>query len=322
MNVAVCICTCDRPAGIDRLLTALEHIDLSGMKADQLEIIVVDNRPDGRARAICSAHEARLLGATLLFFEEPRRGISFARNRAVAEALARDADFVAFLDDDDVPRSDWLPRLLEKQRETGAEIIMGAWHLPDDLRVPWHLARINGLNQPDLDERSEYGIPFCGCNVLIERSAIERLGEQPYRPEFALTGGEDIDFFMRAYKAGAQIAQAKASVVIKDPGAARATLMGALRDSFRIGCNRIWLSAQHMPAERTAKLRRKLPKRLAKAIRRLSPFSLSKSVAALEELAMLIGEAYGLLGGRYAYYERRSSTLYPNPPPSLKSHDS
>jgi hypothetical protein len=130
------------------------------------------------------------------------------------------------------------------------------------------------------------------------------------------SGGEDIDFFMRAHKAGAEIAQAKASVVIKGPGAARATLMGALRDRFRIG----WLTAEHMPAERVAKLRRKLPKRLVRSVRRLSPFSLPKSVAALEELAMLIGELYGLLGGRYAYYERRSSSLYPDPPQSLKLH--
>ena len=320
MNVAVCICTCERPAGIDRLLTALERIELPSLQTGKLEIIVVDNRPDGRARAICSAHEARL-GVALHFCEEHQRGISFARNRAVAEALARGADFLAFLDDDDVPRSDWLLRLFEKQKETGAEIVMGTSHLPDDLRVPWHLTRLKGLSQRTFGNDSDYDIPYCGCNVLIGRSAIERLGEQPYRPEFALTGGEDIDFFIRAHHAGAQIAQAEASVVIKDPGAARATLMGALRDRFRIGCNRIWLIAEHMPAERTAKLRRKLPRRLVRSVRGLSPFSVPKSIAALEELAMLIGEAYGLLGGRYAYYGRRSSSLYPNPPASLKPHD-
>jgi GT2 family glycosyltransferase len=306
MNVAVCVCTCDRPAGIDRLLTALERIDLASLAIDQVEIIVVDNRPDGRARAICQTHQARLR-VPLHFCEEQTRGISFARNRAVTEALARGADFVAFLDDDDVPKSDWLLRLLEKQKKTGAEIVMGTWRLPDDLQVPQRLARIKGLNQPDRDQPSDYGIPYCGCNVVIARQAIERLGEQPYRAEFALTGGEDIDFFIRAHRAGAQIVEAKTSVIIKDPGAARATLTGALRDAFRIGCNRIRLSTEHMPAERSAKLRRRLPKRLVKTIGRLSPLSLSKSIAALEDIAMVVGEVYGVLGGKYAYYNRTSS---------------
>jgi succinoglycan biosynthesis protein ExoM len=309
MNVAVCICTCDRPAGIDRLLTALERIDLAGLTIDQLEIIVVDNRPDGRARAICRAHQARL-GVPLHFCEEQNRGISFARNRAVAEALARGADFVAFLDDDDVPRSDWLLRLLKKHKETGAEIIMGIWDLPDDFRVPRHLSRLQSLARPDFDRPNHYGIPHNGCNVLIRRSAIERLGEPPYRPEFALTGGEDLDFFMRAHKAGAHIVAAKASVVMKDPGAARATLAGALREAFCSGCNRARLTLEHLPPERNAKLRRRRPKRLAKSIGRLSPFSLSKSVAALEETAMVLGEIYGALGGRYSYYRRRSSSLH------------
>lgn len=306
MNVAVCICTCDRPAGIDRLLTALERMDLATPMIDQLEIIVVENRPDGPARAVCRAHEARL-GVTLHFCEEPTRGISFARNRAVAESLARGADFLAFLDDDDVPRSDWLLRLLEKQKETGADIVSGAWRLPDDFRAARHLARVQSLNQPDFDQPNHYGIPHCGCNVLIGRSALERLGEPAYRPEFALTGGEDIDFFMRAHKAGAQIVEAKASVVIKDPGATRATLTGALRHAFCSGCNRARLTVEHLPSERNAKLRRRLPKRLAKSIGRLSPFSLSKSVAALEEMAWVFGELYGVLGGRYAYYGRISS---------------
>jgi succinoglycan biosynthesis protein ExoM len=310
VNIAVCICTCDRPAGIDQLLTALERIDLPSLKTDQLEIIVVDNLPDGRARAICRAHEPRL-GATLHFCEEHKRGISFARNRAITEALARGADFVAFLDDDDVPRSDWLLRLLEKQKETGAEIVSGIWRLPDDFRPPPHLAQVQCLGQMDFDRSNYYGIPHCGCNVLIGRAVIERLAGQPYRPQFAFTGAEDIDFFLRAHAAGAPIAEARTSVVTKDPGATRATLIGALRHSFCSGCNRVRLTLEHLPPERAAKLRRRLPKRLAKSIRRLSPFSLSKSVAALDEMAWVLGEVYGALGGKYAYYKRRSSSPIP-----------
>ncbi len=305
MNVAVCICTCNRPAGLERLLTALEGIDLTGRTADKLEIIVVDNRPGGPARAICASHQARL-GVHLHFCEEPTPGISFARNRAVAEALARGADFIAFLDDDDVPSSDWLLRLLEKQDETDADIVGGIWRLADDFRAPRYMAQVNVLKQPDFVQPNHFGVPDCGCNVLIGRSAIERLGEPPYRSQFAWTGGEDIDFVMRARKEGARIVEARASVVMKDPGAGRTTFTGTLRHAFASGCSRARLTREHLPPERAAKLRRRLPKRLAKSIGRLSPFSVAESVAALEGVAWVMGELYGVLGGNYAYYRRRA----------------
>jgi succinoglycan biosynthesis protein ExoM len=305
MNVAVCICTCNRPAGLERLLTALATIDLTRRTPDRLEIIVVDNRPGGPARAICVTHQARL-GVHLHFCEEPTPGISFARNRAVAEALARGADFIAFLDDDDVPSSDWLLRLLEKQDETNADIVGGIWRLADDFRAPKYMARVHVLKTPDFDQPNHFGVPDCGCNVLIGRSAIERLGEPPYRPQFAWTGGEDIDFVMRAVKAGARVVEARASVVMKDPGAQRATFTGTLRHAFSSGCCRARLTLEHLPRERAAKLRRRVPKRLAKSIKRLSRFSVPQSVAALEGLAWVMGEFYGLLGGSYAYYRRRS----------------
>lgn len=310
MNVAVCICTCNRPAGIDQLLTALEHIDLAGLVIDQMEIIVVDNRPDGRARAICRAHQPRLV-VPLHFCEEETRGISFARNRAIKEALGRGADFVAFLDDDDIPRNNWLQELLRKQKDTGAEIVTGIWRIPDDLHVPRHLVRLKLFKELDFDGLKPYDIPICAtCNVVIASGAIERLarlGEPPFRPEFALTGGEDTDFFVRAHKAGAPFAQAKTSVVMKYPGADRATLAGALRQAFRMGCTHTWLNAAHLPAERTAKLRRRLPRRLVKSIRKLTLFSPPALFAELEKMAWVIGEIYGALGGRYAYYMRTSS---------------
>jgi glycosyltransferase involved in cell wall biosynthesis len=309
MKVAICVCTCDRPKGIDRLLTALKGIELGNQTPD-LEIVVVDNQPDGRARAICDSH-ARDLGMPLHFFEEHQRGISFARNRVVLAALARGADYLASVDDDDMPKSDWLLRLLERQRETRAEIVMGTWRLPDNLALPRYLTQLRCLTQPSILQSSRYGIPHSGCcNVLIARRAIERLAHSPFRSKFAFTGGEDIDFFVRAHKAGARVAVAEDSVVIKDPGAARVSLAGALRDAFRSGCSRTMLSAEHLPPERYARLRRRLPKRLLKSVGRLSPFSLPTSVAALEDMAMVIGEVYGALGGQYAYYNRRTSSLW------------
>jgi glycosyltransferase involved in cell wall biosynthesis len=100
-RVAVCVCTCDRPRLLGRLLAILERIEPGDRGSlDGVELVVVDNRPDGRARAVCDAWRGRLLMA-LRFVEEPEPGISFARNRALAAALEGGAELVAFIDDDD-----------------------------------------------------------------------------------------------------------------------------------------------------------------------------------------------------------------------------
>ena len=135
VRVAVCICTCDRLASLAQVLAVLENIELGDMVPDDVGVIVVDNRPDGQVRALCEQAGARL-PVRLECVEEARPGISFARNRAVAEARVRRADFVAFLDDDDLPEPDWLQHLLGTQRRTGADLVFGFWRLPAALELP------------------------------------------------------------------------------------------------------------------------------------------------------------------------------------------
>ena len=109
---------------LERLLRSLSGVDLGDLDLSQVEIIVVDNAPNGEVRALGERMAAEMPIA-LHVVEEPQRGISFACNRAVAEAFDRGAHLLAFIDDDDLPHPDWLLRLIEKQRETGAQLVFG-----------------------------------------------------------------------------------------------------------------------------------------------------------------------------------------------------
>src|SRR5690348_7228962 len=115
MKIAVCICTCNRPQQLYQLLGVLERIEIPSFC--EVFIQVVDNAPDGRACAIVERHKASL-PVPIYFSGEPERGISFSRNRVIAEALARGADLIAFVDDDDTPRPDWLATLTAIQSKT------------------------------------------------------------------------------------------------------------------------------------------------------------------------------------------------------------
>jgi glycosyltransferase involved in cell wall biosynthesis len=141
LRVAVCVCTHSRSQGLTRLLVAMQDIDLSGYNPLSIELIVIDNDPNPETAAICRRAAPRLPIA-LHYVEEPKSGITHARNRAVSAAFGRKADFIAFIDDDDQPQSDWLIQLLDRQAVTGADLVFGTWVL--DYHMPvW--ARESGI---------------------------------------------------------------------------------------------------------------------------------------------------------------------------------
>jgi len=100
--VAVIIATTGRTATLDRCLYSL-----TPLRRDDLEIIVVDNRPDVRTRELVSQWSVR--DRRVRYVAEGRSGLPIARNRGIAETRA---EFVAFTDDDVVVDPNWLPWLL------------------------------------------------------------------------------------------------------------------------------------------------------------------------------------------------------------------
>jgi succinoglycan biosynthesis protein ExoM len=308
-RVAVCICTCDRAALLARVLAVMEHIELHQLPPADVLLVVVDNRADGRARAICREHEPRL-PIELRFVEEPRPGISFARNRATVEALAWGADFVAFLDDDDVPRPDWLWQLLRRQRETGADLVFGFWCLPTDLRLPGWLRHTRYFRPPEPEDRNRFGLPgWAGTyNVLVTRAVLDALAQDsgPFRPEFAHCGGEDSDLFIRAKAAGFRHACAHESVVARAWEPHRMTLSGILRRGFLRGGSRVHIARAHLTAEQVRRLAWSSWRKLGKSLLRLPlGWSRTRLVGSLLSLSHALGEIYAWAGMRYDYYLRR-----------------
>jgi succinoglycan biosynthesis protein ExoM len=308
-RVAVCICTCNRATLLARVLTAVERIELHDLPPENVLLIVVDNHADGTARAVCVAHEPTL-PISLRFIEEPAPGISFARNRATAEARDWGADFVAFLDDDDVPRPDWLWQLLRRQQETGADLVFGFWCLPSDLHLPHWLRNTRYFRPPEREDRNRYGLPgWAGTyNVLVARHVLTALEQRegPFRPEFAHCGGEDSDLFIRAKAAGFQHACAHESIVVRAWERHRMTLGGVLRRGFLRGGSRVHIARAHLTAEQVRGLAWSSWRKLAKSLLRLPlGWSRSRLVGSLLSLSHALGEIYAWAGMRYDYYLRR-----------------
>ncbi|MBB5754289.1 glycosyltransferase family A protein [Prosthecomicrobium pneumaticum] len=87
--------------------------------------LIVENDHQARSRATIESLRPKLGGRQLVLVLETELGIPFGRNRAIDEALARGADLLAFVDDDEVVARDWLVHLVAEYRRSGADLIGG-----------------------------------------------------------------------------------------------------------------------------------------------------------------------------------------------------
>jgi glycosyltransferase involved in cell wall biosynthesis len=165
MNVSVCVCTDRRPRSLQRLLDALVWLRADRV-AGSLEVVVLDRDPDASAREAC-AETAPRLPWTLRYVHEPRG------ERAAAVAAARaDADWIAFLDDDEEPTPRWLDELLRVQADYAADVVAGPVVPRFEARVPaWVLGgRLFELPR----HRTGTRLPHADTGNVLVRAALLR----------------------------------------------------------------------------------------------------------------------------------------------------
>lgn len=283
MSVAICIATYRRPVQLRALLAALARLD-DGF------IVIVDNDAAGSARAVVDESQLPVTYAI-----EPERNISLARNRAIQLALHAGAEWLAFIDDDEVPRRDWLAELLRVQRETDAEVVTG----PVVAKVPEGTPRwLHGAFVRDRNVATGTRVPLAEtANALVARSVLAR--GLLFEPEFGLSGGGDTRFFLRARLAGATIVWAADAIVEEDVPPSRARLGWLLRRWYREGNAGAFVERGVLPVFRW------LPRRVLAAGAHLVMGAGLLFVAPARGLRLMvhaIGSLAGTLGFRYFEY--------------------
>ena len=227
MRIAICIGTFRRYQLLQALLHGISKLTFRKALQPDISVVVVDNDANATAQAVCMQAE---LPWPLKYFVEPQRGISFVRNRAIAEA--GDVDFVATIDDDEVPVPEWLDELLWTQALTGADIVNGPVKPQFDAGVADWVKRGGFFN--GLDYSTGTPLTFCYTGNSLIRSAV--FSHVPlFDDKFALTGGEDTHFFLRARQAGYSIVWSREAVAYEAISTARANAAWILRRQYQIG---------------------------------------------------------------------------------------
>jgi glycosyltransferase involved in cell wall biosynthesis len=214
MRVTIAIATYNRADELRLTLESLSRID--GQDLEDWEILIVGNRCTDNTAAVAKSMAAAF-GGRLRYVEEPRPGLSHARNRAVAESRF---EVIAFLDDDVNVDRKWLNALASAYREENCAAVGGrAYLVYPGSRPRWLGDDIEGLLtkvECGSERRTATADELYGVNLSFRRDWIDRVGV--FRADLGrvgtrLIGDEERELLERVTQAGGQLIYEPAAVV-------------------------------------------------------------------------------------------------------------
>lgn len=229
-HVTVGVITYDRSALFANMLSHLREAVRSC--SSRITVLVVNNSGAEAnskiAGQIADSGLAEVCEVQLI--DSPENNISVGRNLALDSCTTR---YLAFIDDDEYPRADWLEKLIGQQL-LGAGDMVGGPIVPvyPETAPAWvreiDLHNIAGLATGDVLRRTATG------NCLLDLHAI---GNHRFDREFGLSGGGDAMFFESLSRKGHKLIWCADAIVDETITEDRATARYAIYRFVKQGNN-------------------------------------------------------------------------------------
>ena len=230
MHICVCICTYKRPRMLATLLRSLEHQQTDGQFS--YSVVVADNDRERSAQAIVAEFSAAS-GINTLYCVEAEQNIAKARNKALEHSAG---DFIAMIDDDEIPSQDWLLTAWRFCMASGVDGVLAPVR-PRFERTPAAWVVKSGLYErpePATGHRLTWREARTG-NVLMRRELIAA-DSAPFDVAFGC-GSEDKEFFRRMHQRGATFAWCNEAAVHELVPPERCSRMYVIRRALLRGQN-------------------------------------------------------------------------------------
>ena len=309
-HLLIGVCTFRRPEGLRALVSALPTQRFTRIARPRISVLAVDNDCDAAVAAL-TRELAQCFDFEVRYHAEARRGIAQARNALIAN-VSDDVDWVLFVDDDEVPRDDWLEEMLLGVARSSADAISGyvvAAPVPGYPRWVRDGRFFTSPRGKDVADYSEVGFGVMG-NFLLN-AAFLRTHALAFDERLGLVGSEDKAFFMAIRAYGGKLSFTSRAVLDHFVPASRAQLGYLLRREFRVGCGR-GLALRYGRANGSSVARfagRAALRLLVDTL--LLPFKMIvglfsnnhfERVKPLFDIAQWAGRLYGAVGARYEQY--------------------
>ena len=219
-TVSVAVCTRDRTEDLTLCLTALRKLTYA-----PLEILVIDNAPKTNA----TRELIENLFPEVHYILEPRPGLDWARNRAIAEAQG---EIVAYTDDDVIVDARWTASIARLFAENEDIMAVTGLVVPYELETEpqrlfekyggfgrgfvrkWYRASQAECHHLAL-EHAGAGKFGTGANMAYRRAVFSEIGlfDPALDVGTVTNGGGDLDMFFRILKHGHTLVYEPAAIV-------------------------------------------------------------------------------------------------------------
>lgn len=219
-TLVICVPTFQRNDPLAELLAMLQEQGHPAPGQLDVSILVIDNNPDGRARTVAGAADLANAVYPVVYVHEDRPGVAHVRNRALAECSSD--DFLAFIDDDELPAPGWLSALWRQKEESGAAAVFGSVEARFEGMPPDWMVR-GDFHSKRVDADGPRAKPGGTDNCLIDLSVV-RHHRLCFDTKLSLVGGEDTLFFDALLRQGERLADAAGAVTYERVPPGRDTL--------------------------------------------------------------------------------------------------
>jgi GT2 family glycosyltransferase len=230
MKISVLICTRNRAESLKATLTRFFEQDFGGDY--EYELIVVDNNSTDHTREVVAGYAGRLPDR-VRYAHEPRKGLSYARNRALVESRG---ELIAFTDDDVLVNADWLNEIHREFSKDPQLMLLGG-------RVLLARESLQQVAFQPAADRQWFAFPgdggfAMGANMAFRRELFDRIGMFDVRLGAGrfFAGADEVELVYRALKAGDRLLYAPNVLVYHDHDRTRVEQACRLEYGYGKGC--------------------------------------------------------------------------------------
>lgn len=235
-SISIIICTRNRADSLRETLASIGRCEVSPELP--AELIVVDNGSSDHTAEVVKS--ASLKNMPVRYLLEPRLGVSYARNRGMAEAAG---SIFLWTDDDVRVPADWIPRMCDPILRRQTEGVAGGVRLAPHLDPEWLVGDVRGwLASTDVMLIAETCEGMIGANMAFSRAVLQKV--PPFDPELGgggLGSHEESLFARQMLKAGYRIVPLPHVAVEHHFDPARLSYEGLTESARKIGRSTAYL---------------------------------------------------------------------------------
>jgi GT2 family glycosyltransferase len=229
VGFSVIICTRNRASQLQRCLQKFNELQTI---CESWELIVVDNNSSDDTKAVVQKFIASA-SVKVSYVLEYRKGLSYARNRGVAEASG---SIIAFTDDDCFIDAHWAGTIVrEFAADPSLAVLGGRVEQADQDAPPVGVRAFSDRKR--ISSFDELFGRMIGCNMAFSRQVFEVIGGfDPLLGKGTVSGSaEDLDLLYRAFKMSLNMVYVPEAVVFHAHGRTSMSSLQRVHDEYAKG---------------------------------------------------------------------------------------